>query len=250
MFNVSDSKIFIEHLGEVDLYFGLGVLIVTALVLGGLVGFDREQKMKSAGIKTNILICIGATLYTAISVVFQKQHGLAIDPTRISAQIVSGIGFLGAGAIMQGQGKGNIIGLTTAATIWVVAAIGVTIGFGYPVIATIFTVTILIVLKLLGPLYHGIESTRNHRYFHVEMLVQGEIKNLVKELVFNYADRIDELHEEFLDKESNKRHIDFYIFTHPKKMRSLASELKDIVSVERVHFHQIESRNGEAEVQD
>ena len=235
------QTIYIEHLGEVEMYFGLGIEIVTGLFLGGLVGYDREQKMKNAGIKTNILICIGATLYTAISMVMQKQYGSDIDPTRIVAQIVSGIGFLGAGAIMQD--KGNIIGLTTAATIWVVAAIGVTIGFGYPVIATIFTLTILSVLKLLGPIYQGFESTKNHRYFHIEVLSHGDIKNLVKEIVFNTTDRIDELHEQIIEKESNKRHIDFYVYTHPKKMRLLADQLRDIVQVDRVHFHQIDGKN-------
>lgn len=242
------QTVYIEHLGEVELYFGLGVEILTGLFLGGLVGYDREQKMKNAGIKTNILICIGATLYTAISMVLQKQYSVglnAIDPTRIVAQIVSGIGFLGAGAIMQD--KGNIIGLTTAATIWVVAAIGVTIGFGYPVIATIFTLTILSVLKLLGPIYQGFESTKNHRYYHIEVLSHGDIKNLVKEIVFNITDRIDELHEQIIDKETNKRHIDFYVYLHPKKMRIMGDELKDIVQVDRVHYHQIEGKSPTAD---
>jgi putative Mg2+ transporter-C (MgtC) family protein len=234
------QTIFIEHLGNVEIYFGLGIEIVTGLLLGGLVGYDREQKMKNAGIKTNILICIGATLYTAISMVVQAKFGAIIDPTRISAQIVSGIGFIGAGTIMHH--KGNIVGLTTAATIWVVAAIGVTIGFGYPVIATIFTLTILSVLRLLGPIYQGFESTKNHKYFHIEIMATGDIKNYVKELVFNNTERIDELHEEIVDKDSNKRHLDFYIFIHPKKMRILSDALRDIVQVEKVHFHQIDGK--------
>jgi putative Mg2+ transporter-C (MgtC) family protein len=234
------QTIFIEHLGNVELYFGLGIEIVTGLLLGGLVGYDREQKMKNAGIKTNILICIGATLYTAISMVVQAKFGSTIDPTRISAQIVSGIGFIGAGAIMHH--KGNIVGLTTAATIWVVAAIGVTIGFGYPVIATIFTLTILSVLRLLGPIYQGFESTKNHKYFHIEIMAVGDIKNYVKEIVFNTTERIDELHEEIVDKATNKRLLDFYVFIHPKKMRLLSDALRDIVQVEKVHYHQIEGK--------
>lgn len=240
------QTIYIEHIGNVELYLGLGMEIVTGLILGGLVGYDREQKMKNAGIKTNILICIGATLYTAISMVVQGQYaGVGgVDPTRIVAQIVSGIGFLGAGAIMHD--KGNIVGLTTAATIWVVAAIGVTIGFGYPVIASIFTLTILSVLRLLGPIYQGLESTKNHKYFHIEILFHGDIRNIVKEIVFNSTDRIDELHEQVLDKESNKRRIDFYVYLHPKRMRSMGDELRDIVQVDKVHFHQIERKSGES----
>lgn len=235
---VAAETIFIEHLGQVDAYFGMGIKIVTGLILGSLVGYDREQKMKNAGIKTNVLICLGATLYTAVSLIGHTQGGL--DAGRIPAQIVSGIGFLGAGAIMQD--RGNIIGLTTAATIWVVAAIGMTIGYGFPVIATIFTLTILSVLRLLGPIYQGFESTKNHRYYHVEVLSSGDIKNLLKEIVFNTTDRIDELHEEILDKEKNTRHIDFYVYLHPKKMRIMGDELRDIVQVEKIHYHQIESK--------
>lgn len=136
---------------------------------------------------------------------------------RIPAQIVSGIGFLGAGAIMKD--KGNIIGLTTAATIWVVASIGMTIGYGFPVIAAIFTITILSVLKLLGRLSRLRVEQKNHKYYHIEILSHGDIKNLVKEIVFNITDRIDELHEQIIDKESNKRHIDFYV-SSPKKWES------------------------------
>lgn len=237
------QTVYIEYLGNVDVYLGMGIKIVTGLVLGSLVGYDREQKMKNAGIKTNVLICLGATLYTAISMLGHVQGGgIEYDSARIPAQIVSGIGFLGAGAIMKD--KGNIIGLTTAATIWVVASIGMTIGYGFPVIATIFTITILSVLKLLGPIYQGFESTKNHKYYHIEILSHGDIKNLVKEIVFNITDRIDELHEQIIDKESNKRHIDFYVYLHPKKMRLMGDELRDIVQADRVHFHQIDSKAG------
>ena len=240
------QTVYIEYLGNVDVYLGMGIKIVTGLVLGSLVGYDREQKMKNAGIKTNVLICLGATLYTAISMLGHVQGGgINYDSARIPAQIVSGIGFLGAGALMKD--RGNIIGLTTAATIWVVASIGMTIGYGFPVIATIFTITILSVLKLLGPIYQGFESTKNHKYYHIEILSHGDIKNLVKEIVFNTTDRIDELHEQIIDKESNKRHIDFYVYLHPKKMRIMGDELRDIVQADRVHFHQIDSKAGPSE---
>lgn len=243
MTNEFTQTVYIEYLGNVDVYLGMGIKIVTGLVLGSMVGYDREQKMKNAGIKTNVLICLGATLYTAISMLGHVQGGgIEYDSARIPAQIVSGIGFLGAGAIMKD--KGNIIGLTTAATIWVVASIGMTIGYGFPVIATIFTITILSVLKLLGPIYQGFESTKNHKYYHIEILSHGDIKNLVKEIVFNTTDRIDELHEQIIDKESNKRHIDFYVYLHPKKMRIMGDELRDIVQADRVHFHQIDSKAG------
>ena len=146
------SMIDIELLGEVPVYIGVGIQILSAIVFGGMVGYDREKKMKAAGLKTNILICLGATLYTVISVLHLKGYaGGPVDPNRVGAQIVSGIGFLGAGAIIQGRGA--VVGMTTAATIWVVAAIGYTIGLGYPVSAGLFSITVLFVLKWINPFY-------------------------------------------------------------------------------------------------
>ncbi len=120
-----------------------------AVICGGLVGLERELKNKPAGIKTNILICLGAALYTSISVLISQVHSSNNyygDPARIAAQIVSGIGFLGGGAIIQS--RGTVLGLTTAATIWVVAAIGVCIGIGYTSIAV--SASILVVLVLVA----------------------------------------------------------------------------------------------------
>lgn len=110
-------------------YFGPRIFF--ALFCGGLIGLERELKHKAAGLKTNMLICLGATLYTCMSILIAESYsevGHYGDPSRVAAQIVSGIGFLGGGTIIQA--RGSIVGLTTAATIWVVAAIGVCIGVG------------------------------------------------------------------------------------------------------------------------
>src|SRR5205823_12180413 len=93
--------------------------IAMSILFGGAIGFERELKGKSAGLRTNILICMGATLFTQLSM---AMAGSTPDKGRIAAQIVTGVGFLGAGTIIHG--KGNITGLTSAATIWLVAAIG------------------------------------------------------------------------------------------------------------------------------
>ena len=110
---------------RLDLLVKLGL----AVLLGGIIGFEREVSGKPAGLRTNILICIGAALLMDVSVHIGLVDGRRIgDPARIAAQIVSGVGFLGAGTIMQSQGV--VTGLTSAATIWVVAAIGMTVGAG------------------------------------------------------------------------------------------------------------------------
>jgi putative Mg2+ transporter-C (MgtC) family protein len=125
-----------------------------ATLLGGAIGLERELAGKPAGLRTNILICVGAALFTQLSVDIAKigispdGHPFG-DTTRITAQIVSGIGFLGAGAIMHSQGA--IVGLTTAATIWVVAAVGAAIGAGAYVDALGSTALIMLVLVGLRP---------------------------------------------------------------------------------------------------
>jgi putative Mg2+ transporter-C (MgtC) family protein len=229
------QKVHIELLGEVSVYLGLGIEIVTAFVLGGLIGYDREKKMKAAGIKTNMLICIGATLYTAVSLLVTKDSAGYADASRIPAQIVSGIGFLGAGAIIQG--RGGVVGLTTAATIWVVAAIGVTIGSGYPLIAAIFTITSLIVLKLLGPIYKLFEMERDYCHYRLEILSKGRVTESVKELILNETHSIDEMSEEIIDIEHNERILTVYLTVHPRKIRELVDSINTIIQVEKVHFH-------------
>jgi putative Mg2+ transporter-C (MgtC) family protein len=118
--------------------------LVLAAILGGAIGWERQQAHKPAGLRTNILICMGAALLTDLSAhVAQGAVGPA-DPGRIAAQIVTGMGFLGAGTIIQS--RGNVTGLTTAATLWVVAAIGMSVGFGANIEAAGATALVLIVL--------------------------------------------------------------------------------------------------------
>src|SRR5688572_152894 len=116
--------------------------------LGAVLGLEREWRQKYAGLRTNILIALGSTLFTVMSIDLSTASGG--DPTRVAAQIVTGIGFLGAGAIMR-TGSG-IRGLTTAATVWVNAAVGVAAGGGEYHLAFIATTVTLVALLLLHPL--------------------------------------------------------------------------------------------------
>src|SRR2546425_3676314 len=116
-----------------------------ATLFGGAIGLERELGGKPAGLRTNILICIGSVLYTKLS--FTMAAGNA-DPTRIAAQIVTGVGFIGAGTILHARGA--VVGLTSAATIWVVAAIGVALGATFYSEAAVTTLLVLVVLRGLG----------------------------------------------------------------------------------------------------
>src|SRR5258705_5906256 len=113
------------------------------MVCGGAIGVERELSRKAAGLRTNVLICFGAALYMIVS--RHISGGAAYtDPARLAAQVVAGIGFLGAGVILQS--RGSITGLTTAATIFVVGAVGIAIGEGMCALVAFSTVLIIMVL--------------------------------------------------------------------------------------------------------
>ena len=135
---------FLERMVDV---FRLELILQLSLatLLGGAIGLERELGGKPAGLRTNILICIGSALYTKLSLTMATANS---DPTRIAAQIVTGVGFIGAGTILHARGA--VVGLTSAATIWVVSAIGVALGASFYLEACGTTLLVLLVLRGLG----------------------------------------------------------------------------------------------------
>lgn len=133
---------------EIQLLQFLLPKILVATICGLAIGWERELKNKVAGIRTHIIVCAGACLFTVVGIVLAQQY--KVDPTRIIGQIVTGIGFLGAGVIFKQEDK--VVGVTSAAFIWLVAAIGVLIGIGYLITSTIFTAGFLFVLIALQKL--------------------------------------------------------------------------------------------------
>jgi len=122
--------------------------LLLAVALGAIIGYQRERAGKAAGLRTHVLIWVGAALFTVASL---YGFGAAADPSRIAAGIVAGIGFIGAGAIMR-RGEGVVEGLTTAATIWAVAAVGIAAGAGLYLVSAVTTIVISIVLLLPHPI--------------------------------------------------------------------------------------------------
>jgi len=122
--------------------------LLLAAALGAIIGYQRERAGKPAGLRTHILICVGAALFTVASL---YGFGMTADPARVAAGIVAGIGFLGAGAIIRREG-GIVEGLTTAATIWAVAAIGLAAGAGLYLVSAVTTAVVSIVLLLPHPI--------------------------------------------------------------------------------------------------
>jgi len=137
-----------------DYYFWIRILV--SIICGGIIGLERTLRHKPVGLRTTILICLGSTVFMLVNELLADRNQQPIDPTRIAAQVVTGVGFLGAGAIIH-QGL-SVVGLTTAATIWVVAGIGVVIGAGFPLVGitiTAFTILTLIPLNFIEHKYLG-----------------------------------------------------------------------------------------------
>ncbi|MGH7529412.1 MAG: MgtC/SapB family protein [Gemmatimonadales bacterium] len=156
--------------------------VCLATLLGGAIGLERELGGKPAGLRTNILICIGAVLYTHISIAMLGGEAGGADPTRVAGQIVTGVGFIGAGTILHARGA--VVGLTSAATIWVVAAIGVALGSRFYLEAVGTTLVVIIVLQGLGRVedFVGRRAARSHVTIHARPgpTVLEELESVVR----------------------------------------------------------------------
>lgn len=143
--------------------------LLLATVLGGIIGLERETVNKSAGFRTHTLVSVGSSLITivSISMFLDFSNQTDMDPARLPAQVVSGIGFLGAGAILR-SGV-NVKGLTTAATLWVVAGIGLAVGSGAYLAALVTTVIVYISLVYLYKFENAVTQKKRLQYLNVEM---------------------------------------------------------------------------------
>ena len=118
--------------------------VFLAAILGCLIGLERQFFGREAGIRTHAAVCVGSTIFSVLSLQFMESS----DPTRIAAQIVSGIGFLGAGIILRDMGKGRTRGLTTAANLWVTAAVGMAVAFEYYFFALGTSLLMILILSI------------------------------------------------------------------------------------------------------
>lgn len=177
-----------------DLLPQYGIKIAAAVLCGVLIGVERERKDKPAGLRTIVLITVGATLYTFVSdiiaLVTEGPEGLTrVDTSRVAAEVVSGIGFIGAGTIIQARGA--IHGLTTAATIWVSAGIGLIIGVGFPLIGIGVTTVVLLVLVALDPISDWLSRRGETR--EIDLVVPDDVLALRRiEGLLREHDLIDE----------------------------------------------------------
>ncbi len=195
-----------------DEYMAYAIRLLVAALVGGLVGIEREIKGKPAGMRTNILMCLGSCVLMILSIETARQSTSPADPGRIAAQVVTGVGFLCAGVILRS--RVNITGLTSAATVWFVAAIGLVIGFGDFVVAGMAVVLVLTTLTLLDGLEKRFEVRKQ---IHIlKLLVQpdhvGDVRKLLLVARIQPDDVEVDLHDDLV-----RMHIEYVAHNHKRK---------------------------------
>lgn len=182
-------------------YIDVIIRILLAIVLGGVIGLERQVKQRPAGVKTHVLVCVGAATIMVLSeYMFRKYYiefGMTSDPARLGAQVVSGVGFLGAGTIIHhGQ---SVRGLTTAASLWVVAAIGLAAGAGFYFLAVTAAVGIYIILFIFNKLLRRMERASDVSAIQVELFNKPKVLGAINLLLANNNIKI--LDMEFINPE-------------------------------------------------
>src|SRR5579864_8086769 len=211
----------LPHMTLEDLLSKAMVRLVLAAVLGGIIGLERELKRKPAGLRTNMFICFGSALFTILSTELAGAFGIG-DHTRIAAQIIPGIGFIGAGSILHD--KGGVSGVTTAATIFVVASIGMAVGGGLYLLAIFATMLIYLALHLLGLM----ERRFNLKPLMMNYIIVSEktADDLVAEVNSILEDQGKEMQGMHLSRLNGKEKLVFSVAGTRNEHKELASRLR------------------------
>ncbi len=209
--------------------------IVLSFLLGILIGWERETHGRVAGLRTHVLVCMGANLFMLVSqyMFFVYKDTAVVDPTRIAAQIITGIGFIGAGTIMQA--KFSVRGLTTAASLWVVAGIGMAIGCGCYFAAFVTEILVLFTLLLLWRLEHFFQ-----RDWYKTINVSGESRKeqleKIKQILEGSGGKIQNCVIE-KDKKSKRINIEINVkFREIKFDKNLIDEIMEIEGLEKIKW--------------
>lgn len=167
------------------MYFELELMLrlFAAVIFGGLIGLERGRTKHEAGLRTHILVCLGAATVMIVSECLVKRYNIPHEIMRMGAQVISGIGFLGAGSIMSDSNK--IRGITTAAGVWTTACVGLAVGSGYYIISVAITFLILFVMGALKPITTKIGSKTNSHILTIFVLEEKRISKLIRILADN-----------------------------------------------------------------
>ncbi|MFU7517423.1 MgtC/SapB family protein [Clostridium sp. HCS.1] len=219
------------------------IRILMALIIGGLIGYERELKNRAAGFRTHILVCLGATIVSLLQIEIGNQaiamlksnenlyQVINIDYGRLGAQVITGVGFIGAGAIIHN--RGNIKGLTTAATLWIVACLGLAIGMGGYYISIFSTIIIFITLVFLKRIENKFIFKNKFEKFEVEYFKEDKIEKEIEEFLEKKKIIIKKIEYNYYD---NKVYAVYAIIkTKEIKIEGLLRELKENFQIIKVN---------------
>ena len=219
------------------------IRIVFAIILGSLIGLEREITNKSAGLRTQIMVCLGACIFTILSIYgFSKAVTIYPigDPSRVAAQIITGIGFIGAGTVLR-QGL-TVTGLTTASTLWIVAAIGMACGCGLISIATVSTILAVGILVLIRIFEVRImpHNMKHQKKLKVSFICRyDEYEEVYKKLVDLFPDIFDYTHKT-VDEDADKLKISAKIFSNEKcPVIQIYKQLDDMKNLQSLSVKEI-----------
>ncbi len=197
--------------------------LLLAIALGGIIGLEREASQKPAGLRTHILICFSAALAMILSqVVLQGKEAMSGDTLRLAAAVITGMGFIGAGTIIQSQGM--VHGLTTAATLWTVTVMGLTIGAGYYLVAVIAAALVMATLIV----FRRVEETHLKKtlyHYHLRIKDSPDILINLRKLIFHLGLKLAELN---LKKERNISLVTISFSSSEEKERQFNQSLFDM----------------------
>lgn len=194
--------------------------LIVAAALGGAIGVEREMKRRPAGLRTNMFMCFGSALFTMLSVLLA---GTGSDQTRIAAQIIAGIGFIGAGSILHF--RGGVQGVTTASTIFVVAAIGMCAGSGLMIPAALCTLLVLFGLLILGVFEQHIFVRLESATYQAAAVSSDDLFALLDSLREN-GDKHSRLLDVTIASQPHNTKVEFTLEAHPETHRQLRTRLR------------------------
>ncbi|MFC4777140.1 MgtC/SapB family protein [Paenibacillus sp. GCM10023252] len=211
--------------------------LLLAIILGGLIGFEREQSNHAAGLRTNILVCLGSCLLMQLSIYgfsdFVDEPNVRVDPARLAAAVITGIGFLGAGTILF-TGK-SITGLTTAASLWVVSAIGLAVGSGFYFASVSSTLLVLLILWAFNKLEKRYINGKKEQLLKVQADEHSAILNRINQLLTAQQVNIRKMILQEYEENSGSEQIMLHFYLTLPKDKSLIPILDQIKQMEGVH---------------
>lgn len=215
-------------------YLEVFLKVILAVILGGMIGLERESINRPAGFRTHILVCVGAALVMIISEeLFEQYHGLTTaDPARLGAQVISGIGFLGAGTIIK-DGV-TVKGLTTAATLWAVSCIGLAIGGGYYAPAIITSIVVYVVLILFNRIdVVSLKKNRRHVAMKLEINNNENALSNIEAILIETGVKIKGIR--YLNHNNDTSEIKVFLTVdNSKQYDDIVNLITDISGVKRV----------------